>query len=85
MVTDDDFMFLDPPYDCIFSDYGNEEYRGCTIIFRLTGYGGSVISANGVADYVGSFATACGKKTDYVGSSADGVWKHVVRVETNTV
>ena len=20
-------MFLDPPYDCIFSDYGNEEYR----------------------------------------------------------
>lgn len=22
-----DFMFLDPPYDCIFSDYGNEEYR----------------------------------------------------------
>lgn len=24
----DDFIFLDPPYDCIFSDYGNEEYRG---------------------------------------------------------
>lgn len=23
----DDFVFLDPPYDCIFSDYGNEEYR----------------------------------------------------------
>lgn len=23
----DDFMFLDPPYDCIFSDYGNEEYK----------------------------------------------------------
>lgn len=23
----DDFMFLDPPYDCTFSDYGNEEYR----------------------------------------------------------
>lgn len=22
-----DFMFLDPPYDCIFSDYGNVEYR----------------------------------------------------------
>ncbi len=20
-------MFLDPPYDCTFSDYGNEEYR----------------------------------------------------------
>lgn len=24
----DDFVFLDPPYDCIFSDYGNEETRG---------------------------------------------------------
>lgn len=23
----DDFMFLDPPYDCAFSDYGNAEYR----------------------------------------------------------
>ena len=23
----DDFIFLDPPYDCIFSDYGNEEYK----------------------------------------------------------
>ena len=23
----DDFVFLDPPYDCIFSDYGNEEYK----------------------------------------------------------
>ncbi len=23
----DDFMFLDPPYDCIFSDYGNSSYR----------------------------------------------------------
>ena len=23
----DDFMFLDPPYDCIFSDYGNLEYK----------------------------------------------------------
>ncbi|MDR0603407.1 MAG: Dam family site-specific DNA-(adenine-N6)-methyltransferase [Bacteroidales bacterium] len=22
-----DFIFLDPPYDCIFSDYGNEEYK----------------------------------------------------------
>lgn len=20
-------MFLDPPYDCVFSDYGNEEYK----------------------------------------------------------
>lgn len=27
MARDDDFMFLDPPYDCIFSDYGNEEYK----------------------------------------------------------
>jgi DNA adenine methylase len=26
-VLPDDFMFLDPPYDCVFSDYGNEEYR----------------------------------------------------------
>lgn len=23
----DDFVFLDPPYDCVFSDYGNTEYR----------------------------------------------------------
>lgn len=23
MARDDDFMFLDPPYDCIFNDYGN--------------------------------------------------------------
>lgn len=27
MSQQDDFIFLDPPYDCIFSDYGNEEYR----------------------------------------------------------
>jgi DNA adenine methylase len=27
MVNSDDFIFLDPPYDCIFSDYGNEEYK----------------------------------------------------------
>ena len=27
MATTDDFMFLDPPYDCIFSDYGNAEYK----------------------------------------------------------
>lgn len=27
MAAPDDFMFLDPPYDCVFSDYGNEEYR----------------------------------------------------------
>lgn len=27
MSKQEDFMFLDPPYDCIFSDYGNEEYR----------------------------------------------------------
>ena len=25
MATVDDFMFLDPPYDCIFNDYGNIE------------------------------------------------------------
>lgn len=23
----DDFVFLDPPYDCIFSNYGNEKYK----------------------------------------------------------
>jgi DNA adenine methylase len=23
----DDFMFLDPPYDCVFSDYGNAAYK----------------------------------------------------------
>ena len=23
MLSDDDFVFLDPPYDCIFNDYGN--------------------------------------------------------------
>ncbi|MEG1119048.1 MAG: Dam family site-specific DNA-(adenine-N6)-methyltransferase [Bacteroidales bacterium] len=27
MAEKDDFMFLDPPYDCVFSDYGNEEYK----------------------------------------------------------
>lgn len=27
MSQQDDFIFLDPPYDCVFSDYGNEEYR----------------------------------------------------------
>lgn len=27
MCRDDDFVFLDPPYDCTFSDYGNEEYK----------------------------------------------------------
>jgi len=27
LAVSDDFMFLDPPYDCIFSDYGNEEYK----------------------------------------------------------
>ena len=27
MAHADDFIFLDPPYDCIFSDYGNEEYK----------------------------------------------------------
>jgi DNA adenine methylase len=28
MANEDDFMFLDPPYDCVFSDYGNIEYKG---------------------------------------------------------
>lgn len=27
MCAADDFVFLDPPYDCVFSDYGNVEYR----------------------------------------------------------
>ena len=27
MTNSDDFVFLDPPYDCVFSDYGNEEYK----------------------------------------------------------
>jgi DNA adenine methylase len=27
MTEEDDFMFLDPPYDCIFSDYGNVEHK----------------------------------------------------------
>ena len=27
MAEKDDFMFLDPPYDCVFSDYGNAEYK----------------------------------------------------------
>lgn len=27
LAKPDDFMFLDPPYDCIFSDYGNEETK----------------------------------------------------------
>jgi len=27
LAESDDFMFLDPPYDCIFSDYGNVEYK----------------------------------------------------------
>lgn len=26
-AKEDDFMFLDPPYDCIFSDYGNTQYK----------------------------------------------------------
>lgn len=28
MAEKDDFIFLDPPYDCIFSDYGNVEHKG---------------------------------------------------------
>lgn len=27
MARNDDFIFLDPPYDCVFSDYGNETYK----------------------------------------------------------
>lgn len=27
MCEPEDFVFLDPPYDCVFSDYGNEEYK----------------------------------------------------------
>lgn len=27
MAKEDDFIFLDPPYDCIFSDYGNDNYK----------------------------------------------------------
>ena len=27
MLKQDDFVFLDPPYDCVFSDYGNAEYK----------------------------------------------------------
>lgn len=27
MCNEDDFVFLDPPYDCVFSDYGNEQYK----------------------------------------------------------
>lgn len=27
MCRKDDFVFLDPPYDCVFSDYGNQEYK----------------------------------------------------------
>lgn len=27
MAGEDDFIFLDPPYDCVFSDYGNETYK----------------------------------------------------------
>lgn len=26
-ANSNDFIFLDPPYDCIFSDYGNESYK----------------------------------------------------------
>ena len=27
MAKEEDFMFLDPPYDCVFSDYGNAEHK----------------------------------------------------------
>ena len=28
LATSDDFMFLDPPYDTVFSEYGNEVFTG---------------------------------------------------------
>lgn len=28
MANENDFMFLDPPYDCIFNDYGNTDAAG---------------------------------------------------------
>ena len=43
MANDNDFIFLDPPYDCIFNDYGNidmmngfdeEQHRRLAIDFR---------------------------------------------------
>lgn len=43
MATEEDFMFLDPPYDCVFNDYGNidmmngfdeEQHRRLAIDFR---------------------------------------------------
>lgn len=27
MANEDDFVFLDPPYDCVFSDYGNADMK----------------------------------------------------------
>lgn len=27
IAQEDDFIFLDPPYDCVFSDYGNESMK----------------------------------------------------------
>jgi len=27
LTKEDDFVFLDPPYDCVFSDYGNESMK----------------------------------------------------------
>ena len=27
LANTEDFVFLDPPYDCTFSDYGNDEYK----------------------------------------------------------
>ncbi len=43
MVREDDFIFLDPPYDCVFNDYGNidmmngfdeSEHRRLAVDFR---------------------------------------------------
>ena len=27
MTNEDDFLFLNPPYDCVFSDYGNKNMK----------------------------------------------------------
>jgi DNA adenine methylase len=43
MATEDDFIFLDPPYDCVFNDYGNidmmngfdeEEHKRLAVDFK---------------------------------------------------
>ncbi len=34
MCREDDFVFLDPPYDCVFSDYGNEYEKNYAVNIR---------------------------------------------------